>query len=165
VKKQNRKSIPYANATSGAAARNEVIKILRGFGCENIGFMDEDDKQGVLLVFKHRGQQYQLRASAKGWAQMYLKQNPWSGYRRDPRQEYEQKWLRQGHVAVNSILRDWVKGMIGAIEAGILSFEALFLPFMLTHDGRTVAERLPETGLLPEPESPKVVSIQGPRGA
>jgi hypothetical protein len=36
------------------------------------------------------------------------------------------------------------------------------MPFMLTNDGRTVSERLPETDLLPEPTPPKVVSI-GPR--
>ena len=37
----------------------------------------------------------------------------------------------QGHIAVNSILRDWIKGQVTAIECGILSFEAVFMPFML----------------------------------
>jgi len=45
---------------------------------------------------------------------------------------------------VNSILRDWIKGQIMAIETGLLSFEAVFLPFMLTHDGRTIADRADE---------------------
>jgi hypothetical protein len=63
--------VPYANASSGAAAREEVTKILRRFGCENVGFMDEFDQQAVLLAFTHRGRQVQLRASAKGWGQMY----------------------------------------------------------------------------------------------
>jgi len=64
-------------------------------------------------------------------------------------------------VAVNSVLRDWMKGQVTAIECGILSFEAVFLPHMLTHDGRTVIERLGETDLLPpQPtEQPKVVSL------
>ena len=52
--------------------------------------------------------------------------------------------LAQGLIAVNSILRDWIKGQIMAIETGLLSFEAVFLPFMLTHDGRTIADRADE---------------------
>ena len=53
-----------------------------------------------------------------------------------------------------------MKGQVTAIECGILSFEAVFLPYMLTHDGRTVIERLGETDLLPKAtEQPKVVSL------
>ena len=65
--------------------------------------------------------------------------------------------LKQGHVAVNSILRDWIK--VTAIETGILSFEAVFMPYMLTADGRPVIERLKDENLLPSPQEPKVVSI------
>ena len=101
---------PYAQASSGASAREEITKILRRFGCESIGFMDEFDRYEVLLAFTHRGRQVQLRASAKGWAQMYLKENPWNARRRGNRTAHEQAALRQGLVAVNSILRDWIKG-------------------------------------------------------
>jgi len=67
--------------------------------------------------------------------------------------------LQQGHVAVNSILRDWIKGQVTAVECGILSFEAVFMPFMLTHDGRPVIERI--DNLLPEADAPKVVALPG----
>ena len=60
-------------------------------------------------------------------------------------------------LAVNSILRDWIKGQVTAVECGILSFEAVFLPYMLTHDGRPLIERVSE--LLPEATEPKVVQI------
>ena len=53
----------------------------------------------------------------QGWAQM--------------RQEHEQHALQQGH----SILRDWIKGQATAVECGILSFEATFMPHMLASDG------------------------------
>ena len=43
--------------------------------------------------------------------------------------------------AVNSILRDWIKRQVTAIECGILSFEAVFMPYMLTSDGRPLLER------------------------
>lgn len=141
-------SIPYASATSGENARSEITKILRRFGCESIGFMDDYDKGDVILAFTHRGRAVQLRASAKGWAAIYLKANPYNGYRRRTRHDYEREVLGQGQIAVNSILRDWVKGQVTAVECGILSFEAVFMPYMLTNDGRSLSERLAETGLM-----------------
>jgi hypothetical protein len=116
---------------------SSISKILRRFGCESIGFMDDYEKHEVLLAFTHRGRNVQLRASAKGWAQIYLKENS----RRSTREDYEHAALRQGHIAVNSILRDWIKGQVTAVECGILSFEAVFMPFMLTHDGRPLIAR------------------------
>jgi hypothetical protein len=56
-------------------------------------------------------------------------------------------------------LRDWVKAQVTIIESGIVSFEAVFMPFMLTNDGRTVLERVKDTNLLPAPESLKVVPL------
>lgn len=150
---------PYANATTGNRARDEIIKTLRRFECESIGFMDDFQNHEVLLVFTHRGRPVQLRASANGWAAMYLRENPWTHTRRRDRIDYEQDALRQGHVAVNSILRDWIKGQVTAIETGILSLEAVFMPYMLTSDGRPLIERLAETNLLPAPTEQKVVQL------
>jgi hypothetical protein len=151
------KSIPYTNATTGVKARDEVTKVLRGFGCESVGFMDDFDNHEVLLAFVHRGRQHQLRVSAKGWAQMFLKQHPWTYRMRTSRHDHEQKALKQGHVAVNSIVRDWIKGQVTAIESGILSFEAVFTPHMLANDGRLVIEHLKD--ILPKADEPKVVSL------
>jgi hypothetical protein len=150
-------SVPYASATTGTRAREEITKVLRHFDCTDIGFLDEDETRTVLLQFKHRGRLIQLRASANGWAQRFLKENPWSYRRTGSKAAWEQKALQQGNVAVNSILRDWIKGQVTAVECGILSFEAVFLPFMLTHDGRPLIERVSE--LLPKPDEPKVVQI------
>jgi hypothetical protein len=116
-------------------------------------------KHETFLAFKHRGGQVQMSVSAKGWAAMWMKENPYNGRRRVTRHEYEQEALKQGHIAVNSILRDWVKAQVTIIESGIVSFEAVFMPFMLTNDGRTVLERVKDTNLLPAPESLKVVPL------
>ena len=145
-------SVPYASAKSGMAAREEITKILRRFGCESVGFMDDFADYSVLLAFSHRTRQVELKASAKGWAALYLKENPWSDRRRATKQEHEQAALRQGVIAVNSILRDWVKGQITAVECGILSFEAVFLPHMLTSDGRPLLEHISSLKLLSKPE-------------
>jgi hypothetical protein len=151
---------PYASASAGVRAREEITKVLRRFGCEEIGFADNFEQQEVLLYFKHRGRQVRVPVSAKGWAQVWLKENPQSGRSRASRIEYEQAALHQGHVAVNSILRDWIKGQVTAIECGILKFEAVFIPYMLTSDGRPLLERVRD--LLPEPDEPKVVSLPSP---
>lgn len=142
---------PYANARSGMAAREEITKTLRRFGCESVGFMDDFEEKSVLLAFKHRGRQVQLKASAKGWAALYLKEHPYSYRRKSSKVEYEQEAIRQGLVAVNSILRDWVKGQITAVECGMLQFEAVFMPYMLTNDGRPLFERIGAMNLLPPP--------------
>jgi hypothetical protein len=151
--------VPYASATSGNRAREEVKKILRHFGCEEIGFMDKDSEREVLLHFKHRGRTVQVSVSAKGWAQMWLKKNPLSHRARKSNHEHEQEALKKGQLAVSSILRDWVKSQVTAVECGILSFEAVFMPFMLTHDGRPLIERVSD--LLPKPDEPKVVEFKG----
>ena len=143
--------VPYEAASSGAAAREEITRLLRRMGCEKVGFMDDFDKHEVLLAFEHRGRPVQLRASAKGWAAMYLSAKPYTTRTRCSRAEYEARALRQGLVAVNSILRDWVKGQVVAVECGIMSFEAVFVPHMLTHDGRSVLERIIEAKMLPAP--------------
>ena len=130
----------HVEATAGANARDEIQKILRKFGCESIGWMDEYQTKVVTLVFVWNGRRVQLKASAGGWAALYLRENPWNSRRRLGKADYEQQALNQGMIAVNSILRDWVKGQVTAIETGILQFEHVFLPHMLTMDGKTIAE-------------------------
>jgi hypothetical protein len=38
-------------------SRKEISKVLRRFGCESIGFMDDYQQYEVLLAFKHRNRQ------------------------------------------------------------------------------------------------------------
>ena len=144
-------SVPYATATSGAAARDEIVKLLKRFNCESVGFMDDFSDRSVLLAFTHRGRQVQLKASANGWAAMYLRAHPWSRRSRTTKLAHEQRALQQGIIAINSILRDWVKGQITAVECGVMTFEAVFMPHIITSDGRSVLERLSEAKLLPAP--------------
>jgi len=54
-------AVPYATATSGAKAREEITKLLARFGCADVGFMDSLRDHSVLLQFTHRGRVVQLR--------------------------------------------------------------------------------------------------------
>ena len=141
-----RMSVPYAAATSGERARGEISKLLQRFGCESVGFMDEFAEQRLLLAFRYRGHLVQLRASARGWADLYLRENPWNNRKRCSQAEWEARALAQGMIAVNSILRDWVRGQITAVETGITEFRHVFLPYMVTASGETVAELVDRRG-------------------
>lgn len=141
-------TVPYASAKSDGKARDEISKILQRFGCEHVGFADNFAKHEVILAFQHRGRPVQLKASARGWAAMFLRAKPWTSRARCNRMTYEGRALEQGLVAVNSMLRDWVKGQVTAVECGMLSFEAVFMPHMLTPDGRSVLECVQSSQLL-----------------
>jgi hypothetical protein len=58
-------------------------------------------------------------------------------------------------TAVYSILRDWIKGQVAAIETGVLSFDAAFLGQILLPSGKTVLEHAAQSKLLPALEGPK----------
>jgi hypothetical protein len=143
--------IPYSNASSGSKAREEITSLLRRIGCDRIGFMDEYASGSVLLAFEHRGRPVQMRASAKGWATWFLRENPWSSRRSSSQPQWEKRALDQGMIAVNSILRDWTKGQVTAIECGLFPAEAAFFAHMITADGRSVLERVNEMPLLLAP--------------
>ena len=146
-------TLPYSTAKSGVNARNEIIKILKHFGCDSVGFMDEFTTKTVILAFVWNGRNIQLKASAQGWANAYLKENPWSSRRQWTKVGWEQRALDQGMIAVNSILRDWVKGQVTAIETGILTFEHVFLPYMLTSDGTPLIDVVRNNKQLMGPET------------
>ncbi len=135
-------TLPYSRASSGLKARDEITRILKQFGCKSVGFMDQFDDHSVLLAFVWREQNVQLKATAQGWANAYLRENPWNSRRVSNETEWENAALNQGMIAVNSILRDWVKGQVTAIETGILTFEHVFMPFMLASDGRPMIEHM-----------------------
>lgn len=133
-------SLPYSSASSGDKALADIQKVLRRFGCKKFGTMI-DDEDGVLLVqFEYRGRHVSIPASYKGYAAAWLKENPYSYRRRSTKVEWERKALDIGSVAIYSIVRDWIKGQVTAVETGILSFEGAFLGQILLPSGQSVLE-------------------------
>lgn len=144
-------SLPYEGATSGDKALGDLQKILRAFGCQKFGSM-VDDAEGMLLVqFEYRGRDVLVKASTKGYAAAWLRAHPVGP--RTERAPHERKAMQIAGVAVYSIIRDWVKGQITAIETGVLSFEGAFLGQLLLGNGRTVLEHV---------EQAKLLKLQGP---
>lgn len=141
-------ALPYSNATSGAAALEEANRILNGFGCYRFGTMTDNTAGELIVQFSHRGRDVTLRASFKGYAAAWLKENPYSSRRQCSQAEHSKKALDQAKISVNSILRDWIKAQVTAIEVGMLSFEAAFLGQITLASGKTVLEAAADHGYI-----------------
>ena len=132
--------LPYENATSGTKAFEQIEKVLRKFGCSNFGTMRDWDRGVLICQFTWNKRQVHIEASWRGYAEAWLKENPWSSRRTYTKDEWEMRARAKGEMAVPSILRDWIKGQVTAIEIGLMPFEHAFMPHMLAADGRPLIE-------------------------
>lgn len=155
-------SLPYADAQSGERALIEVQKILAAFGCQSFGHMLNYEKGELVLQFRFKDTPIIIRASFHGYAAAWLKKNPYSPRMRKSRADHEREAMEKGRKAVYSIVRDWIKGQITAIQCGILSFEGAFLgQIMLPERGKTILECVAEEGLIEMPAA--VPMLEKPR--
>jgi hypothetical protein len=154
--------LPYENATSGNRALDDIQKILTGFGASRFGTMTDNEKKEVLVQFSYRGRDISVKASITGYADAWLREHPYGARSRGSRIDYERKALQQAQVSVCSILRDWIKGQITAIEVGLLSFEGAFLGQILLGSGKTVLDHVESQKLLPptDPEGKPHLTLQ-----
>lgn len=112
-----------------------------------------DVERGVTIVqFKWRGRSVSLEASWAGYAAALRRAQPRSPRSRISAGEQEQRFLAQAKISVCSVLRDWTKAQVTAIECGTLTFEAAFLPHMLLPSGERVIDRVRADNLLPAPD-------------
>jgi hypothetical protein len=148
--------LPYENATSGAKAMDEIQRILQRFGCSSFGHMTDFQAGKLIVQFRYRETPISIEASFRGYAQAWLKENPWNNKRKLAKTAWEQKALNIGGTAVYSILRDWIKGQVTAIECGILSFEGAFLGQILLPSGKTILQHVQDN---------KILAIAGPSEA
>lgn len=154
-------SLPYSKATSGTAALGEIQKILRAFGCTKIGNMSDESDGSVEVQFVYRGLECSVKASAKGYAQAWLKATPYTTRMHISKAQHESRAMEIGTVAIYSILRDWIKGQVAAIETGVLSFEGAFLGnIRIPGTGKTVLEHVEDKKLLPAQMLP---TLPGPK--
>lgn len=134
------KALPYENASSGTKAMGEIQSLLAKFGCQSFGHMTDYERKVLIVQFKYRNMPICVEASAAGYAAAWLKEHPYSYRTNRSKQAHEQKALEKANMAIYSILRDWIKGQVTAIECGILSFEGAFLGQILLSDGRSVLQ-------------------------
>ena len=131
--------MPYARAMSRTAPRDEIVRALFRAGCTHVQFADYTDAHVVILEFWHDSQKYAVRTSARGWAAAHLRDFPHTSRSKLSPREYRARVLKQGMIAVNSILKDWVKNQLAVIETGAFSFDDVFMPFMEENNERLSA--------------------------
>lgn len=148
-------SLPYENATSGGAALEDIRKLLTKFGCARFGTMTDAENGELIVQFTHRGHDVTAKASYRGYAAAWLREHPFTHRTRGTQVQHQQKALKQAEVSVCSILRDWIKGQVMAIETGVLTFEGAFLGQIMLPSGKTVLEHATAEKLLPALEGPK----------
>jgi hypothetical protein len=151
-------SLPYETATAGDQALVVLQRSLAAFGCQSFGTMTDEEHQKIIVAFRWRNRNVQLEASWKGYAAAWSKMHPYHRQRLG-RQDYDAKALKQARTSVCSVLRDWVKGQVTAVECGIMSFEAAFMPHMLLPTGERVVDRVEKMQLLEPPAENNVVSL------
>lgn len=148
--------LPYEKATSGGAALEEIRKVLTKFGCARFGTMTDTEAGELIVQFSFRGRDVTAKASYRGYAAAWMKEHPYTHRTRGTRTDHEKKALKQAEISVCSVLRDWIKGQVVAIETGVLTFEGAFLGQLLLGNGQTVLEQIEKQGLLP--------ALGGPHG-
>lgn len=142
-------TIPYANAKTGDRAIDDIRKTLKAFGCGKFAPLEDFGESTVSIQFEYNGRMVQVTASAKGYARMLLTPKGQAARIASRKGKWtEATALEQGRVAVWSILRDWIKGQITAIECGVMPFDAAFLGQILLPDGGTVHDHVVRTDLL-----------------
>lgn len=145
--------LPYENATSGHKAVEEIRKTLLAFGASSFGVMDNIEKQTVLIQFTYNGRNVSVEASIAGYAARWLREHPYGSRTRCTLIEHERKAMAQASVSVCSVLRDWIKGQVTAVETQMLSFEGAFLGQIMLPSGESVLERVTggDRPMLPAP--------------
>lgn len=133
-------TLPYSRATSGDKAIAEVQKMLKTFGCDKFGVMQDYAAGTMIVQFEWKGHQVTFPASINGYAAMWLKENPWNRNRKSTREEWQARALEIGGFAVCSILRDWIKAQVMAVETGLVTFEEVFLAHIHTGSGQRFIE-------------------------
>lgn len=148
--------LPYENATSGGAALEDIRKLLTKFGCARFGTMTDVENGELIVQFSYRSRDITAKASYKGYAVAWLKEHPYGPRTRGTKAAHEAKALKQAEISVCSILRDWIKGQVVAIETGILTFEGAFLgQILLPNSSKTVLDAVMQSQMLPALVAPK----------
>lgn len=156
--------LPYENASSGTRALDDIQRILTKFGVKRFGTMTDNEKGEILVQFTYRGRDISVAASINGYAAAWMKEHPWKSGRVS-RVDWERRAKIQSQFSTCSILRDWIKGQITAIEVGVLTFEGAFLGQIMLPSGRTVLDEVEKGKMLPAPVDDNVHKLPAKVGS
>ena len=129
-------TLPYQSVKGSKVQKWGLIeKYLTDFGCSKVGRFTDITTGHVTIQFVWNDRACQISANPHGYAAAVRKEHP---------QMSQQRALDLGEKAVPSMLRDWIKRQLTAVETGLLSFDEVFMPHILLPDGRTLLEAASE---------------------
>ncbi len=123
---------PYAGQTRVpvAQSRAEIDRLLRNWKCDGIQWTDEFTKGTVTLAFIWSRKPKQTPGEVERYLARLTLKMP-SG---------DTNYGLQIQRSLHRTLLLWLKACFNAIEAGLVSAEQVFLPFLVGTDGRTVGD-------------------------
>ena len=140
-------TLPYSSATSGQKALDEIQNVLRNFGCSKFGSGEDFETGDVYVSFVHNETPFMVKASSKGYAAAWLRENKWNSRRKGGPAAHEAKALKQGSLAVYSILRDWIKAQVTMVEIEAMTLEGAFLSHLMLPSGHRLIEVVEKRGV------------------
>lgn len=143
----------YANSTTVpvAKSRAEIDSLLRRWGCDGIRWTDQF-REGIVsleFIWEHESVTYAARMRIALEDEEAIRGQCWHStrYQEFLDSKFEKMMASRGK-SEHRILLLWLKASFNAVDSGIVKAEALFLPFLMGNDGRTLAEvalpRLPD---------------------
>lgn len=153
----------YASSTSVSEERSraEIEKHLMKYGASRFGYMREE--RTATIVFTYRRLNIRMEIPLPDPADKAFALTDSRKWKRRPEEAqklYEQEVRRRWRSLALAI-----KAKLVAVEDGVATFEAEFMPYMVAADGLTIAQKmlpmieaaadggmLPATLALPDPE-------------
>ena len=123
-------------------SRGEIDKLLRDWGATGIQWTDQFDLDCVTLQFiwPRDEERYMARFSVGLPSEQKLAPHAVDGRSgRTSERKLAALLVNRGRRE-HRVLLLWLKAALNAVDAGIVSAETIFLPFLVGRDGRTVAE-------------------------
>jgi len=130
----------YAEDTSVPVGRSrgQIDDLLRDWGARGVQWTDDYHEGRVALrfVWKFEGSDYMARFDVM----VPTAEDVAREYSRRPTDKQLSELAQQRNRQAHRVLLLWLKAALNAVTAGIITAEALFLPFLEGKNGRTVAE-------------------------
>jgi len=139
----------YADKTTVTVARSrgQIDDLLRDFGCDGIGWMEDQRHSTVALTFRwpsdagDRMARMVINTGSTLDAESHLGGQRRYTYEEPPVTEVK-KVVRQRQRSAHRLLFLKLKADLHAVRAGLISDYDAFLPYLIDASGKTVSEQL-----------------------
>lgn len=133
-------------SVSVGRSRGEIDDLLRKWGCAAISWSDNFEQGWAQLSFawKRDADLYLAKFRIKIADEKALREKAQKLARQPRRQRTAEQFYEQIREGIGKqehrVLCLWIKAALNAVDAGIVPAEAIFLPWLVGRDGRTVGE-------------------------